>query len=185
MCIFSFFFFTSLIYLTIEINHLKIENDSNQLQFLVDCLNWSSVSALVIIRNLHVGWLLFFRSFAASICCDLSNYFFRFFIGGRPLSNSDVDKLIDFETNLPKPLLWLAAAAGRFIPFFFTVFGSVMRSDFLLPVDLKWVSEIPRKTSDARRKRNNTQTGNWNFGPFSCCLVLFKWMVSSLHLYNR
>lgn len=59
-------------------------------------------------------------------------YFFRFFSGGRPLSNSDVDKLIDFDTNLPRPV----ACTGRFIPFFFTVFGSVTRSDFLV-VDLE------------------------------------------------
>lgn len=57
-------------------------------------------------------------------------YFFRFLSGGKPLSNSDVDKLIDFDTNLPRPLI------GRFIPFIFTVFGSVTRSDFLV-VDLE------------------------------------------------
>lgn len=65
-------------------------------------------------------------------------YFLRFFNGGKPLSNSDVDKLIDLDTNLARP------AAGRFMPFFFTVFESVTRSVFLV-VDLK------------REKRKNEQ----------------------------
>lgn len=37
-------------------------------------------------------------------------YFFRFFICGRPLSNSDIDRLIDLATTL------LKLGAGRFNP---------------------------------------------------------------------
>lgn len=106
------------------------------------------------IGNFHVA------AAAASVRCDLSNYFLRFFIGGRPLSNSDVDKLIDFETNLPKPILLLAA--GRFIPFFFTVFESVMRSGFLL-FDLMWVNgwkEVKKNTTWWKKRIENTTHTN-------------------------
>lgn len=81
--------------------------------------------------------------------CDLLRlvgYFLRFFNGGKPLSNSDVDKLIDLATNLPSPVV-AVIVAGRFIPLFFTVFESVTRSDFFV-VDLK--------------SSQKEQTGNWN-----------------------
>lgn len=59
-----------------------------------------------------------------------SYLFFRFLAAGMPLPNSDVDKLIDFETNLCKVF------AGRFIPFFFTLF-SAFRSGFELDLENK------------------------------------------------
>lgn len=89
----------------------------------IELFKWNSVS---------VNKNCVFVVVAAAVIHDLFGYFFRFFIGGKPLSNSDVDKLIDFETNLPKPVLLPRLAAGRFIPFFFTIFGSVARSIFLL-----------------------------------------------------
>lgn len=90
-----------------------------------------------------------------AIGCDLSCvYFFRFLSGGSPLSNSDIDKLIDLDTNLPRPVI-VAAPPGLIIPFFFTVFDSVTRSDFFV-VDL----EVRKKNKKQNNNKINTKTGN-------------------------
>lgn len=58
-----------------------------------------------------------FISLAAEILV-IQNHFFRFFNCGKPLSNSDIDKLIDFDTNL-----FRLCVAGRLLAFDLLVIG--------------------------------------------------------------
>lgn len=79
-------------------------------------------------------------------------YFFRFFISGNPLPNSDVDKLIDFDTNL------FRLAAGRFIPFFFTLWARC--SDLALSFDLEKRQEIGNCIIVLRKRIHLEKTAN-------------------------